>query len=103
MKKIRVFSKKGIFQKTKGLIGETTIYPILITTRFGIHTLGMKVPIDVVILDNTYRVKKIIEKLNPNRITVWNPKYSFVLELPQGEVKRLQITMNSQLLIEQIE
>ena len=85
LNKLRV--AKGFWQQTKGLIGEQKIQPTLFTTRFGIHTFGMKVPLDILVLDKHKRVVKVKESLLPNHLFFWNPKYSLVVELPEGFVK----------------
>ncbi len=54
----------------------------------GVHTFGMRFPIDVVITDGTHAVRKIKCKLQPNRFFFWNPNYGNVLELPGGTVRR---------------
>lgn len=64
---------------------------LLIKTRFGIHTFGVKYPIDVVVLDGGFSVKTIKKSLPPNRMYFWNPSYNQILELPEGEVKKLGI------------
>lgn len=86
-----LFSWKGLlFGKPK---------PILFHTRFGIHTFGMKYPIDVVILDKSLVVRKIKQNLLPNRFFFWNPLLDTVIELPQGTIKKkkIQIGMKLQL------
>jgi len=70
-----------------GLIGADTATPVYITTRFGIHTFGLKFPIDVLVLDNQDKVVKIRERLAPNRIYIWPPVYKKVLELPSGFIQ----------------
>lgn len=53
-------------------------------TRWGVHTLGMKFPIDVVVLDEGGVVRAIKRDIKPNRCFFWNPKHRRVLELPTG-------------------
>jgi len=74
-----------------GLIGKNKPEPILFKTRFGIYTFFMRFPIDVIILDNKYKVVKLKENLKPNSIFVWNPKYNIVLELPAGTINYLRL------------
>lgn len=82
-------------EKSKGLIGEKKAFPVFFKTRFGIHTFGMKFPIDVVILDKKMVVVSLKENLKPNRFLFWNPIYCGVLELPSGEAKRIGIEKDS--------
>ncbi len=65
-----------------GLLKEKPGTYMLFNTRFGIHTFFMKNPISIAVLDKNYKVVKVKCNLKPNRIFIWNPKYSKVLELP---------------------
>lgn len=81
--KIRVKELSSFWEKSKGLIGDTTGIPVFFRTRWGIHTFGVSQTIAVAILDDSNKIVKIKE-LRPNRIFFWNPKYNQVLEIPQG-------------------
>lgn len=70
--------------KIVGLIGKKKIVPLYFETRWGLHTFGVKEPIDIVILDTNGKIQVLKENLKPNRIFLWNPKYKRVIELPQG-------------------
>lgn len=74
----------SFLEKTTGLMGKRRIEPVLLRTRFGIHTFGLKFPIDVLILDDKNKIINLKNDLKPNRIFIWNPKYKNVLELPSG-------------------
>jgi uncharacterized membrane protein (UPF0127 family) len=74
--------------KSVGLIGKKTITPVYFQTRFGIHTFGVSVPIDVLILDHANRVVALKESLSPGRFFFWNPRYYRVVELPGGAIKQ---------------
>lgn len=71
-----------------GLIGKNRSVSMVFHTRFGIHTFGMRFPIDVLILDKTNKIVRIKENLFPNRIFFWNPLYDTVLELPAGTINK---------------
>ena len=90
---------KTWWQKTIGLIGLETIMPLFLQTRFGIHTLGMKQPIDVIILEKG-EVVTIKENLQPNRIFFWNPWYTDVLELSTGTIQKLHIKIGTKISLE---
>ena len=77
----------------QGLIGKDKPYVLMIRTRFGIHTFGLKFPIDVLVLNNEDKVVSIKKNLKPNRIFSWNPLYEKVIELPVGTIKKNQIRM----------
>jgi len=81
--------------KAIGLIAAKKAYPVFFQTRFGIHTFGLKFPIDVLILDSNNKVVKIAESLKPNHIFLWNPKFEKVIELPAGAVDKKKINVGS--------
>ncbi len=70
---------------------------LIFKTRFGIHTFGLKEPIDVIVLDKNNKVIKLKSNLMPNRIFFWNPKYSLIIELPQTKIAISGIGLGSQL------
>lgn len=71
-------------EKSDGLLKYETPHAMYFETRWGIHTHGMKFPIDVIVLDGDNMVKKIKKDMKPGRFFFWNPKYKKVLELPVG-------------------
>jgi len=70
---------------------------LLFKTRWGIHTLGLKKPIDVLILNSEFRVQNLKQNLLPYRFYFWNPKYEWVLELPAGAIKKSKTQVGDQL------
>lgn len=68
MIELKVKILKSFKDKTVGLLGAKSAYPVLMKTRFGIHTFGMKFPIDALVLDKKSRVVKICENLKPNGV-----------------------------------
>lgn len=96
---LKITKAKGIFKKTQGLIGKEKIGPLLLETRFGIHTFFLQSPIDIIILDEKNRVVKLKEKLNPNKIFFWNPKYYLVLELPGGTIEKQKIKLFDSIIV----
>lgn len=91
MHTIKVTWAKTLWQKTKGLLGTKSPYPLLLQTRFGIHTFGMKFPIDILILDNKNKIRAVKENLKPNRLYLWNPKYKRIIELPNHTISSKKI------------
>lgn len=77
---------KSITDKTLGLIKYSRPRALIMKTRFGIHTFGMRYAIDVMILDNKGCVVKTKLNLKPGNIFLWNPKYDRVFELPAGQI-----------------
>lgn len=53
----------------------------------GVHTLGMRFPIDVVGLDKNMRVIKVWHALAPNRVTSVSMKMCSVIELAAGQIR----------------
>lgn len=90
--RIKAKVARGFREKTVGLIGKRKPYPLLIQTRFGIHTFGLRFPIDVLVLDKQSRIVNLKESLNPNRIFVWHPKHNTVIELPKGTINKLHLS-----------
>ena len=76
-------------KRTKGLIGRTLGEfsqgnALWIVPCDGIHTFGMRFPIDVAYLDAQGRILKIYHQLAPFRIAAVSFKAKSVLELPPG-------------------
>ncbi len=64
---------------------------IFFQTRFGIHTFGIKEPIDIFVLDNKLNVVKIKKELKPQRFFFWNIKYNNILEINSDIKENLKI------------
>lgn len=72
-----------------GLMGRGSLAPghgLLIRPSNGVHTLWMRFPIDVLLLDREYRVLSVYESLRPFRMTSINWKAASALELPSGTI-----------------
>ena len=81
------YSFKNGFGKIKGLLGENEAKAIVFETRFGIHTLFLKFPIDLIVLDNQ-GVVKVARTVEPNKIVSWNIRFKTVIELPCNTLRR---------------
>lgn len=88
---------KTLKDKTIGLLGKKKASAVVLKTRFGIHTFGMKFSIDVLILNKENEVVTLVENLQPNLIFVWPPRFDTVIELPAGEIKKQGITIGKKL------
>ena len=84
--------------KFLGLLKKRNPRSLLFYTRFGIHTLFMKNPIDVIVLDKDMAVEKATT-VNPNSFLIYNPKYGCVLELPVGVIKKTNTKIGDKLTI----
>ncbi len=91
MVEIQIKKAKNLFEKVKGLIGKKEPMAFYLKTRFGIHTFGLRFPIDVVILDSRHKIVHLKENIKPNRIYLWNPSFYHVLELPLHTIKKLEL------------
>ena len=63
----------------------------------GVHTLGMKYPIDIVALDRDMRVHRLWEALRPGRATRPSWNVHCVLELPAGTIRSAGMAVGDQL------
>jgi len=97
MRLIQVKHLSTISQASIGLLGATKAYPVYFKTRFGIHTFGMKFPIDVLILGDNFEVVRLKSELVPNRIFLWPPIYFHVIELPEGYISKNTIRIGEKI------
>ncbi len=70
---------------------------MLFHTHFGIHTLFMNYPIDVLVLDENKKIVKAKNSLMPNKLFFYNPKYSVVLELESGFIKKNKLQLGDKI------
>jgi hypothetical protein len=73
-----------------GLLGERELLPgdgLLIVPSQGVHTLGMRFAIDVVVLDGAWNVIAIVRDMRPFRMTRVFWKAAAVLELRSGTLE----------------
>ena len=91
--------KTSYVGKVLGLIGKKHPHALLLKTRFGIHTFGVRFPIDVVILNKSNEIVTLKEHLLPNRIFFWNPSFDTVIELPEGTIKKYNLKITDKLLL----
>src|SRR2546423_14780112 len=74
-----------------GLLQRTTLGPeeaLWLVPSKGIHTIGMKFPIDVVFLDKNSIVLKAVSNLAPYRITGVQLRGHSILKLPKGTLHK---------------
>src|SRR5436853_6246539 len=74
-----------------GLLKRTHLGPeeaLWLIPSKGIHTIGMKFPIDVVFLNRANVVLAVISELAPYRISAVSLRSHSVLELPKGTLKK---------------
>lgn len=88
---------ENIIEKVVGLIGANEPKTLIIRTRFGIHTFGVKFPIDCLILDKNKKVVSRKENLRPFSFYFWNPIYDLVIELPAGTISDSKTQIGDQI------
>lgn len=69
----------------------------------GIHTIGMKFPIDVIFLDKDNRVVDLVRALVPYRATRIHLNSHSVLELPRGTINKSLTKVRDQLDVSLVE
>lgn len=97
---IQVREVSSFIEKTRGLIGQKKIEPTLFSTRLGIHTFGMKIMLDIIVLDRNYIIVKVKENLPPARFFFWNPKYDLIIELPAGFISKNKLGVGKRLILQ---
>ena len=88
-----------------GLLEHDTLHDgegLLIVPCEGVHTFGMKFPIDVIYLNKKRVVLKIKPEMPKRRMSICLRAHS-VLELPAGMAARTSTTVGDQLEVEQVE
>lgn len=88
--------------RLRGLLGRKEFLPgegLLLVPCNWVHTLGMKFPIEVLFLDKSYQVVAI-EKLKPGRFGKPH-KSRFALELPEGTLTRVTVSLGDKLELEE--
>jgi hypothetical protein len=80
-----VYCASTYWQRMKGLLGRDAMDEtegLYIPRCSSIHTFFMKFSIDIVFVDKTGKVKKVINTLKPYRLAFGSPGSFGVLELP---------------------
>ncbi len=86
--KIYLSFKKTFWQRLKGLLGEKKLMGwqgVVLVGSKQIHTLGMKFPIDIVVMDKENRVIDFVGNFQPNRISRFYRNAKYIIELGVGE------------------
>jgi len=89
-----VVEANSFLTRLVGLLGTKVPFTekvLYIKSCSGIHTVGMKYPIDVVFLDKNSKVSRLYESLKPNRMTGIRMKDHGVLEFPPGTIINFKI------------
>ena len=87
---------KSLIDQLLGLLKKSNPRSLYFHTRCGIHTFGLKEKIDILVLDDSLKVVKI-KTVKPNKLFFWPVKYSKVVELPLGVIKKSQTEIGDKL------
>jgi uncharacterized membrane protein (UPF0127 family) len=83
-----------------GLLKRSNIGPeeaLWLMPSKGIHTIGMKFPIDVLFLNRSNRVVNLVHAMLPYRVSSINFTSYSVVELPSGTIRKSQTEVGDQL------
>lgn len=90
----RIDPLSTFFQRAIGLLARTSMRPdegIWIRGCRAIHTIGMRVAIDVIFVDRDSRVLRTVSDVRPNRLSLSCRDASGVLELGSGALRESDI------------
>lgn len=86
----RVEVADGFWTRLRGLLGRAGLEPgcgLLLTPCRGVHMVGMRFPLDVLLLDGGRRVVALYQDLAPGKRTRFHGKARHALELPAGTIE----------------
>ncbi len=96
---------EGAFDSTsrrRGLLGRDGLADgtgLVIAPSQGVHTFGMRFPLDIVGLAPDGRVVKVKEGVSPNRIVIALTAFA-ILELPAGMVRRVSLVRGDRVIVQ---
>ena len=90
----------NFFTRLIGLLGRKNLAPeeaFWLVPSKGIHTVGMRFPIDAVFLGKDRRVVNVVSGLRPYSVTRMDSRAHSVLELPEGTIRKSQTDLGDQI------
>ncbi len=90
----RIDRLSSFLHRAVGLLARTTIRPdegVWITSCRAIHTIGMRVAIDVIFVNSEGRVIRAVHDVKPNRIALSCPGAKAVVELGSGALHEVDV------------
>lgn len=96
----KVRKADNFFTRLVGLLKRTQLGPeeaLWLTPSKGIHTIGMKFPIDVIFLNKNCHVLGLISGMAPYRISGVHMRGYSVIELPNGMIRKSRTEIGDQL------
>lgn len=95
----RVWKATNAFERMRGLLGRAPLAPgegLLIDACSMVHTIGMRYALDLIFLDATGHVQKLVHNVKPLRCAgAFTAKAT--LELPAGSLATLRLHLGEQL------
>lgn len=83
-----------------GLLRRTSLGPeeaLWLIPSKGVHTFGMRFPIDIIFLNEDKKVIHTVRDLAPNRISRLQLRSRSILELPQGAIQKSATAVGDQI------
>ena len=102
----KVRKADNFFTRLVGLLKRTNLGPeeaLWLMPSRGIHTIGMKFPIDIVFLNKSHNVVGLMSGLAPYRVSAVHFNGYSVLELPNGTIKKSRTEIGDQFEISLVE
>jgi uncharacterized membrane protein (UPF0127 family) len=90
----RIDRLSSFLHRAVGLLARTTIRPdegVWITSCRAIHTIGMRVAIDVIFVDGESRVLRAVSNVRPNRLALSCRGAEAVVELGSGALRDIDL------------
>jgi uncharacterized protein len=90
----RIDRLSTFMHRAVGLLARTTLRPdegVWITSCRAIHTIGMRVPIDVIFVDGAGHVIRVVDNVRPNRIALSCKGAQGVVELGGGALREVDV------------
>jgi uncharacterized membrane protein (UPF0127 family) len=90
----RIDRLSSFLHRAVGLLARTTIRPdegVWITSCSAVHTLGMRVAIDVIFVDGESRVLRVVSNVQPNRLVLSCRGAKAVVELGSGALQDIDL------------
>jgi uncharacterized membrane protein (UPF0127 family) len=95
----KAWATEDVSERIRGFLGRDSIEEgegLLISPCASLHTMGMRVSLDAVFLDESLRVRKVVRSVRPGKLawgTLTQILFSWksqALELPEGAAKDLK-------------
>ncbi|KKT67368.1 MAG: hypothetical protein UW62_C0026G0009 [Candidatus Collierbacteria bacterium GW2011_GWB1_44_35] len=90
---------RSLVDRSLGLLNSNNPRTLIFFTRWGIHTLFLSNPIDILLLNDDWEVVKMAKSLPPFKFFSYLPIYMIVIELPQGSLGKSKTTLGDKILI----